>query len=97
MSVIGYIRVSTDQQDADKQKHLLLQHARANQLLIDEFGRAEVSSRKSTKERGIDELMARLGEGDVLLVAELSRLAVTCCRRRTSSTNGASQGEAHGR
>jgi DNA invertase Pin-like site-specific DNA recombinase len=74
MSVIGYIRVSTDQQDVDKQKHLLLQYAQANQLLIDEFVRAEVSSRKSTKERRIDELISKLGEGDVLLVAELSRL-----------------------
>lgn len=74
MSVIGYIRVSTDQQDADKQKHLLLRHAQANRLLIDEFVRAEVSSRKSTKERRIDELMTLLGEGDTLLVAELSRL-----------------------
>ena len=73
MSVIGYIRVSNDQQDADKQKHLLLQHAQANRMLIGEFARAEVSSRKSTKERRIDELMARVGEGDMLLVAELSR------------------------
>jgi DNA invertase Pin-like site-specific DNA recombinase len=74
MRVIGYVRVSTDQQDVEKQKHLLLEHAQANRLLIDEFVRAEVSSRKSAKERRIDELLSRLEEGDVLLVAELSRL-----------------------
>lgn len=74
MRVIGYVRVSTDQQDVEKQKHLLLEHAQANRLLIDEFVRAEVSSRKSAKERRIDELLSKLEEGDVLLVAELSRL-----------------------
>ena len=74
MRVIGYVRVSTDQQDIEKQKHLLLEHAQANRLLIDEFVRAEVSSRKSAKERRIDELLSKLEEGDVLLVAELSRL-----------------------
>ncbi len=74
MRVIGYLRVSTDQQDVEKQQHLLLQHAQVNQLLIDEFIRAEVSARKGTQERRIDELLAKLAEGDVLLVAELSRL-----------------------
>jgi DNA invertase Pin-like site-specific DNA recombinase len=74
MKAIGYIRVSTDQQDLEKQKHLLLQYAHTQQLLVDEFIQAEVSSQKSTKERRIDELLAKLEGGDVLLVAELSRL-----------------------
>ena len=43
-------------------------------MLIDEFVHAEVSATKSTKERRIDELLQKLAEGDVLLVAELSRL-----------------------
>ena len=74
MTVIGYIRVSTDKQDVEKQEHLLLQHAQGHQMLIDEFVHAEVSATKSTKERRIDELLQKLAEGDVLLVAELSRL-----------------------
>ena len=74
MKAIGYIRVSTDQQDLEKQKHLLLQYAHTQQLLVDEFIQVEVSSQKSTKERRIDELLAKLEGGDVLLVAELSRL-----------------------
>ena len=37
MQVIGYIRVSTDKQDAQKQRHLLLQYAQQHKLLIDEF------------------------------------------------------------
>jgi DNA invertase Pin-like site-specific DNA recombinase len=74
MKVIGYVRVSTDKQDVDKQKHLLLQHAQSQQLLINEFIHAEVSSRKNTQERRIDELLTKLRKEDVLIVAELSRL-----------------------
>ena len=74
MNVIGYIRVSTDTQDLEKQRHLLLEYAQRHQLLIGEFINVEVSSRKYTKERRIDELLAKLDDGDTLIVAELSRL-----------------------
>ena len=74
MKVIGYIRVSTDSQDLEKQRHLLLEYAQRQQLLIDEFINVEMSSRKDTKERRIDELLTKLDEGDTLIVAELSRL-----------------------
>lgn len=72
--VIGYIRVSTDEQDLEKQKHLLLEYAQNRQLLINEFISVEVSSKEGTKERKIDELLSILNKGDILLVAELSRL-----------------------
>jgi DNA invertase Pin-like site-specific DNA recombinase len=74
MKVLGYIRVSTDHQDLSKQKHLLLEYSQQHRLIIDEFVEVEVSSRRSTKERRIDELLAKLEAGDRLLVAELSRL-----------------------
>lgn len=74
MKVVGYIRVSTDKQDKEKQEHLLFQHAHQHRLQIERFISVEMSSRKSTRERRIDELLANLDTGDVLLVAELSRL-----------------------
>jgi DNA invertase Pin-like site-specific DNA recombinase len=74
MAVIGYIRVSTDKQDLEKQKHLLLEYAQAHQMMIDEFIGAEVSSMQGMKERRVDELLGKLKQGDSLLVAELSRL-----------------------
>lgn len=74
MKVIGYIRVSTDKQDLENQRHFLLDYAQRNQLLVSEFIHAEASSRKDTKDRRIDELLAKLTQGDMLLVAELSRL-----------------------
>jgi DNA invertase Pin-like site-specific DNA recombinase len=72
--VIGYLRVSSEQQDLQKQEHLLLKYAQQHELHIDEFIKVEISSRKKSGERRIDELTQRLGAGDVLLVAELSRL-----------------------
>ncbi len=74
MLTVGYIRVSTDEQDLSKQKHLLLEYAQQQRLIIDQFIEAEVSSRKTPKERRIEELAALLKAGDHLLVAELSRL-----------------------
>lgn len=74
MKVLGYIRVSTDHQDLSKQKHLLLEYSQQQRLIIDEFVEVEISSRRSTKERRIDELLSKLEAGDRLLVAELSRL-----------------------
>lgn len=74
MTTIGYIRVSTDKQDLNKQRHLLLEYSQHHKLLIDEFIEIEISSRKNQAERRIPELADKLSDGDVLLVAELSRL-----------------------
>jgi DNA invertase Pin-like site-specific DNA recombinase len=69
-----YPEFTPDRQDLDKQCHLLLEHARQQHLFIDEFVEIEMSSRKSNAARRIDELIAKLDTGDLLLVAELSRL-----------------------
>lgn len=74
MKVIAYTRISTDQQDLDKQKHLLLDYAHKQGWLISEFIKVSISSRESPSKRRIYELTDKLTEGDVLLVAELSRL-----------------------
>lgn len=74
MKTIGYIRVSTDKQDLNKQRHLLLDHSQRLQIIINEFIEIEISSSKSSRERKIDELTEKLEAGDLLLVAELSRL-----------------------
>lgn len=74
MRTIGYLRVSTETQDLQKQKHLLLEFAQRERIQIDEFIEVEVSSRKSHSERRIDELFSKVNNGDLILVAELSRL-----------------------
>jgi DNA invertase Pin-like site-specific DNA recombinase len=74
MKVLGYIRVSSDKQDAQKQEHLLLKYAHQQHLQIEEFIQIEISARKHPQARRIDELLRRLDAYDILLVAELSRL-----------------------
>jgi DNA invertase Pin-like site-specific DNA recombinase len=71
---IAYLRVSTSKQDVENQELELLRYASANSLSIDDWFKLEVSSRKSLKDRRIDELLDSLSSGDILIVSELSRL-----------------------
>ena len=71
---IGYIRVSTDQQDLQNQQHSILNYANKNTLGKVEFIEVKMSSRKKDEDRKIDELFETLQEGDHLIVSELSRL-----------------------
>jgi DNA invertase Pin-like site-specific DNA recombinase len=72
--IIAYIRASTDKQDLNHQKLELLEFARKKSLSIDEFVEITISSRKTSKQRRIDELLERLDQADTLMVTELSRL-----------------------
>lgn len=75
MSVTAYIRVSTDHQDVTNQRHELETYAKELGLAISTWIEADgVSSRKSFKDRNLDQVLA-LRKGDVLLVTEFSRLA----------------------
>ena len=60
MKVVAYTRISTDAQDLDKQKHLLLAYAQQQKLMIDEFIEVTISSRESPRERKIDVLLEKL-------------------------------------
>ena len=55
--VFGYIRVSTEQQSLQNQKHKILEYAQQHKILIDELIELEISSKKSQKERKIDILL----------------------------------------
>jgi len=72
--VLAYLRTSTDKQDLNNQKLEILEYAQQNGLQIDDFISISVSSRKSRRERRIDELLERLKDADTLIVTELSRL-----------------------
>lgn len=74
MKTIAYIRISTDKQDFDNQKLSILNYARNNNFKINDFIEIQISSKKSDKERKIDELLKELKQGDTLIVSELSRL-----------------------
>ena len=74
LMVFGYIRVSTEQQSLQNQKHKILEYAQQHKILIDELIELEISSKKSQKERKIDILLDKLKDGDTLICTELSRL-----------------------
>jgi len=72
--IIAYIRTSTDKQDLNTQKLEILEWARKHDLKVDEFVEITISSRKTSKQRRIDEVLATLADSDTLMVTELSRL-----------------------
>jgi len=74
MSVMGYIRVSTAEQDIKNQRHEILEYANKHKLHVNDWIEIEISSRRSKKERRIDELLSKLKTGDTLIISELSRL-----------------------
>jgi DNA invertase Pin-like site-specific DNA recombinase len=71
---IAYVRTSTDKQDLGNQKLEILEWARKKDLKIDEFVQITMSSRKTRKQRRIEEVLQMLADSDTLIVAELSRL-----------------------
>ncbi len=72
---IGYIRVSTEEQDYANQKYGLLEYANSKGLNIDRFVEEKISTRKELQERGIYKLITEeLSNNDLLLVPEITRL-----------------------
>src|SRR5579859_3666862 len=71
---LAYIRVSDDKQDVKNQRHEILEAARLKSLKIDDFVSITMTSRKSAAQQRVDEVVTHLGQGDTLIVTELSRL-----------------------
>ncbi|WP_341757363.1 recombinase family protein [Candidatus Tisiphia endosymbiont of Ditula angustiorana] len=72
--IIAYIRTSTDKQELNNQKLAILEYAQRNNLKISEFIEIQVSSRKTSKQRRIEDVLGKLCSTDMLIVTELSRL-----------------------
>lgn len=72
--ILAYLRTSTDKQDLSNQRLEILEYARQQHLHINDFIEISISSRKSRRDRRIDELAEKLEGGDTLIVTELSRL-----------------------
>ena len=72
--VIGYLRVSTGNQDLEKNKADILKYANSQKLGNVDFVEEVVSGKVSWKKRKIKEVIDSLDKDDWLIVAELSRL-----------------------
>jgi DNA invertase Pin-like site-specific DNA recombinase len=72
--IYGYVRVSTHDQSIDSQKNLISRYSMEHKLIVDEWIELEMSSRKTTAQRRIDELLEKLNPNDGVIASELSRL-----------------------
>ena len=71
---IGYLRVSTEAQDLDKNRADILALANREDLGRVDFVEEKVSGKTPWRKRKIAAVLDELREGDVLIVSELSRL-----------------------
>jgi len=75
VTTYAYIRVSTDRQDLDNQRHGVIEYAKQHGLEPLTFFDDTVTGKKNWRERDLGKLLDQAKKGDVLLVAEISRLA----------------------
>lgn len=74
MTIIGYIRVSSNKQTHEHQKYEIQQFAKINHIHIDKWVEETISSRKPLHKRALGNLLNELDNGDILIAAEISRL-----------------------
>ncbi len=72
--IIGYLRVSTADQDLDKNKLDILNLANEKKLGTVEWVEEKASGKINWRKRKIAQVIDSLKEGDTILVSELSRL-----------------------
>ena len=70
-----YLRVSTDEQDVENQKHGIMGYVEARGLTPVEEIRDTASGSADWRKRAIGQIIERASEGDVIIVSEVSRLA----------------------
>lgn len=71
--VIGYARISTDKQEAERQELDIRRYAEGQGTPVTRFVTETISSKKSDRE--IYNVIDSMSKGDILIVTELSRLA----------------------
>ena len=71
---VAYLRVSTQDQDTEKNKNDILKFANDRAFGTVEFISEKISGTKPWKDRKVKQVIDELGDGDRLIVPELSRL-----------------------
>lgn len=70
----GYIRVSSDKQTVENQRFEINQFCQQEGLTIDGWIEETVSGTKTYTKRRLGKLLRQVGEGDIIICSELSRL-----------------------
>ena len=74
IKAVGYLRVSTGEQELDKNKADILRLANDANLGRVRFVEEKISGKISWRKRKVADILDELGKGDALIVSELSRL-----------------------
>ncbi len=74
MSIVGYIRVSSNKQTLEHQHFEIEQFAKIHGLTINSLVEEKISSRKALKNRKLGTLLDNLQENDIIISCEISRL-----------------------
>lgn len=74
MSIIGYIRVSSNKQTLEHQRYEIEQYMKKRGLKVNKWIEEKISSRKALKNRKLGTLLDELKEDDILIACEISRL-----------------------
>ena len=101
MVAYAYLRVSTNQQDVDNQRHGILEYANKNSLGHLEFISDSVSGQKRWRDRELGRLLTQTTNAeDIIIFAEISRMArstlqvleiLECCMQRELTVHIAKQ------
>ncbi|NET38365.1 MAG: recombinase family protein [Cyanothece sp. SIO1E1] len=101
MVAYAYLRVSSDHQDVDNQRHGILEYANTHTLGSLQFVEDIVSGRVKWQSRAVGQLLTETAQaGDVVIFAEISRMArstlqvlemLECCMKREISVHIAKQ------
>ncbi len=76
MVAYAYLRVSTDHQDLDNQRHGILEYANTHAISHLKFIEDQTSGRLKWRKRMLGELILKTARaGDIVIFAEISRLA----------------------
>jgi DNA invertase Pin-like site-specific DNA recombinase len=72
--IYGYIRVSTDRQTIENQRHEINRFCDRHVLIVDKWIEETISGCKHLDDRKLGSLLRKMKEDDVLICSELSRL-----------------------
>ncbi|GAA1053947.1 recombinase family protein [Dietzia natronolimnaea] len=73
--VIAYVRVSTDKQDLENQRHEIERYCWVRGLVVDEWDQDIASGTIKVQNRRVGGVLERLRPGDRLIVSEVSRIS----------------------
>ena len=71
---IAYLRVSTDRQDVERQKMVILEYANRHGIHVRKFVEVKLSTRKKAQQQGFTAFLDELLPGEIGIITDLSRM-----------------------